>query len=58
MLFKVSRYTGFTYINPGMYSMGLTKMKRSFALSITEIDGFFIKLSFEKILSEIKLLRS
>lgn len=58
MLFKVSRYTGFTYINPGMYSMGLTEIKGSFTLSITETEDFFIKLSFEKIFSEIKLLCS
>lgn len=48
MLFKVSRYTGFTNINPGMYSMDLTEMKGIFALSITETEDFFIKLSLRK----------
>lgn len=58
MLFRVSVYTGYTYISPGMYSMDLTKIKGSFVLSITETEDFFIKLSFEKLLSDIKLLHS
>lgn len=58
MLFRVSVYTGYTYISPGMYSMYLTRIKGSFVLSITETEDFFIKLSFEKLLSDIKLLHS
>lgn len=40
MLFRVSIYTGFTYISPGMYTMGLTEIKGSFALSIMETEDF------------------
>lgn len=58
MLFRVSKYTGFTYISPGMYSMDLTEVKGNFALSMTEMEDFFIKLSFEKPVSGIKLLHS
>lgn len=58
MLFRVSTYAGVTYISPHMYSMGLTEIKGSFALSITETEDFFIKLTFEKLLSDIRLLHS